>query len=83
VDDRLTAGALPVDGDAPEITIVLADDHAVVRHGLRLLLEAEEDIEVVAEAGDVDAAQRFVLGHAASHRRATLPVPMCVSDFAG
>jgi hypothetical protein len=44
VDDRLTAGALPVDGDAPEITIVLADDHAVVRHGLRLLLEAEEDM---------------------------------------
>jgi CheY-like chemotaxis protein len=53
----------PVDGDEPEITIVLADDHAVVRHGLRLLLEAEEDMEVVAEAGDVDAAQRFVLGH--------------------
>jgi two-component system response regulator NreC len=59
----LTAGAAPVDGDEPEITIVLADDHAVVRHGLRLLLEAEEDMEVVAETGDVDAAQRFVLGH--------------------
>jgi two-component system, NarL family, response regulator NreC len=58
----LTA-ARPVDGEGPEITIVLADDHAVVRHGLRLLLEAEEDMEVVAEAGDVDAAQRFVLGH--------------------
>jgi two-component system, NarL family, response regulator NreC len=48
---------------ASDITIVLADDHAVVRNGLRLLLEAEEDMEVVAEAGDVDAAQRFVLGH--------------------
>ena len=49
--------------DGEQITIVLADDHAVVRSGLRMLLEAEEDIEVVAEAGDVDAAQRYVLGH--------------------
>ena len=46
-----------------EITIVLADDHAVVRDGLRMLLVAEEDMEVVAEAGDVEAAKRFVLGH--------------------
>ena len=46
-----------------EITIVLADDHAVVRSGLRMLLEAEPDIEVVAEAGDVDAAKRYVLGY--------------------
>ena len=45
------------------ITIVLADDHTVVRHGLRLLLEAEDDIEVVAEAGDVDSAKRYMLGH--------------------
>jgi two-component system response regulator NreC len=51
-------------GDASsDITIVLADDHAVVRDGLRMLLEAENDIDVVAEAGDVEAAQRFVLGH--------------------
>ena len=46
-----------------QITIVLADDHPVVRSGLRMLLEAESDIEVVAEAGDVDSAQRYVLGH--------------------
>jgi DNA-binding NarL/FixJ family response regulator len=31
---------------------LLADDHAVVRHGLRLVLDAEPDLEVVAEAGD-------------------------------
>ena len=48
---------------APRDPIVLADDHAVVRDGLRMLLEAEADMEVVAEAGDVDAAQRYVLGH--------------------
>ena len=32
--------------------ILLADDHAVVRRGLRLILDAEPDLEVVAEAGD-------------------------------
>jgi DNA-binding NarL/FixJ family response regulator len=32
--------------------ILLADDHAVVRRGLRLVLEAEPDLAVVAEAGD-------------------------------
>src|SRR5262245_26187566 len=45
------------------ISIILADDHPVVRSGLRMLLEAEKDLEVVAEAGDVDAARRYVLGH--------------------
>ncbi len=45
------------------IRIVLADDHAVVRAGLRLLLDAETDLEVVAQAGDVDGALRAVLGH--------------------
>jgi DNA-binding NarL/FixJ family response regulator len=39
--------------------ILLADDHAVVRHGLRLVLEAQPDLEVVAEAGDgAEALQR-------------------------
>jgi DNA-binding NarL/FixJ family response regulator len=32
--------------------ILLADDHAVVRHGLRLVLDAHADLEVVAEVGD-------------------------------
>ena len=32
--------------------ILLADDHAVVRRGIRLVLEAEPDLRVVAEAGD-------------------------------
>jgi two-component system response regulator NreC len=44
-------------------TIVLADDHAVVRRGLRLVLDAEEDFEVVAEAGTVDDAVRLVKAH--------------------
>jgi len=32
--------------------ILLADDHALVRRGLRLILDAEHDLEVVAEAAD-------------------------------
>jgi DNA-binding NarL/FixJ family response regulator len=32
--------------------ILVADDHAIVRQGLRLILDAEPDMEVVAEAGD-------------------------------
>ena len=38
------------------IRVLIVDDHAVVRSGLRLLLDAEPDIEVVGEAGDVRAA---------------------------
>jgi two-component system response regulator NreC len=45
------------------ISVVLADDHVVVRSALRLLLEGEPDIEVVAEAGDADTAARCVKGH--------------------
>ncbi|MEX2210648.1 MAG: response regulator transcription factor [Gaiellaceae bacterium] len=41
--------------------ILLADDHAVVRRGLRLVLDGEPDLEVVAEAGDgAEAVDRAV-----------------------
>lgn len=43
-----------------KITVVLADDHAVLRSGLRALLDAEPDIEVVGEAGDGEAAIELV-----------------------
>ena len=49
--------------DDATITIVLADDHAVVRSGLRMVLDREADFEVVSEAGDADTAVRTVLGH--------------------
>jgi two-component system, NarL family, response regulator NreC len=45
------------------IKVVLADDHEVVRTGLRLLLEGALGFEVVAEAGDVETACRYVGGH--------------------
>jgi two-component system, NarL family, response regulator NreC len=38
------------------IRVVLVDDHAVVRSGLHLLLDAQEDIEVVGEAGNAKDA---------------------------
>lgn len=38
------------------ISVVLVDDHAVVRSGIRLLLERQEDIEVVGEAGNAKDA---------------------------
>jgi DNA-binding NarL/FixJ family response regulator len=41
--------------------ILLADDHAVVRRGLRLVLDAEPDLMVVAEAGDGSEAVRVAL----------------------
>jgi two-component system response regulator NreC len=47
----------------PTIRLVLADDHVVVRAGLRFLLNNEPDLEVVAEAGNTDDAARYVRGH--------------------
>src|SRR6476659_368031 len=48
---------------ADDITIVLADDHAVVRKGLLLLVEAEDGLRVVAEAGTVPDALRMARAH--------------------
>ncbi len=45
------------------IRVVIADDHAVVRRGLRALLEAESGFEVVAEAETLADARRYVRGH--------------------
>jgi DNA-binding NarL/FixJ family response regulator len=42
-----------------KVRILLADDHAVVRRGLRMVLDAEPDLEVIAEASDgVEAVER-------------------------
>lgn len=38
------------------IKVFVADDHELVRYGLRMVLEGEGDIDVVGEAGDSDAA---------------------------
>ena len=55
------------DAETPEaadpVTVVLADDHELVREGIRLVLEKEPDIEVVAQAADGEGAARYALGH--------------------
>ena len=43
-------------GPSVPIRILLVDDHTMVRSGLRLLLEEQDDFSVVGEAGDVDSA---------------------------
>jgi len=43
-----------------EISVVLADDHNVIRSGLRAMLEAEDGIRVIGEAADAPAAQKLV-----------------------
>lgn len=50
-------------GQSQSIRIVLADDHAMVRRGLQLLLESEDGFEVVASVGDVESAIRTTRGH--------------------
>ena len=43
-----------------EITVVLADDHNVIRAGLRSMLEGEDGLRVIGEAADAPAAQKLV-----------------------
>jgi two-component system, NarL family, response regulator NreC len=44
-------------------SVVLADDHTVVRSALRMLLESEQDFEVIGEAGTAAEAVRYCGGH--------------------
>jgi DNA-binding NarL/FixJ family response regulator len=45
------------------IRVLLADDHAVVRAGIRQFLEQADDITVIAEADDGDMARRLIAQH--------------------
>jgi two-component system response regulator NreC len=49
--------------DRDKTTVVIADDHTVVRQGLRLLIDAEPAMQVVAEAGTVPDAERLTRAH--------------------
>jgi DNA-binding NarL/FixJ family response regulator len=58
------------DGEAPaprphaaRIRLLLIDDHAMLREGLRALLEMEPDLEVAGEAGSVDEAMALIAMH--------------------
>jgi NarL family two-component system response regulator LiaR len=46
-----------------EIRVLIADDHAVVRQGLRTFLELQDDIEVVADVADGEGALRAAGEH--------------------
>jgi DNA-binding NarL/FixJ family response regulator len=50
-------------GDAIMVRILLADDHAVVRRGLRVLFEARQDFEVCAEASNGREAVELAIHH--------------------
>jgi two-component system response regulator NreC len=54
------AGSAPAPSAQPSIRVVLADDHAGMRRSLRVLLEGDDMIEVVAEAGDLLTVMRDV-----------------------
>lgn len=56
--DRSADG--PASSPLRGVRIVLTDDHQVLRGGLRLILDAEPDFEVVGEAGDVESGGRDV-----------------------
>ena len=49
--------------DRSKTTVVIADDHTVVRQGLRLLINNEAGLQVVAEAGSVPDAERLARAH--------------------
>jgi two-component system, NarL family, response regulator NreC len=51
------------EAESGKVTVVLADDHVIVRDGIRMVLESEPGIQVVAEAGTAEDAVRYVLGH--------------------
>ena len=46
--------------DERQITLVLADDHNVIRAGLRAMLEVESDLRVIGEAADTASARKLV-----------------------
>ncbi len=58
--------------DAQKLRIVLADDHAVIREGLRALINAQPDMEVIGEAGD---------GRIAWQKAAQLKPDLIIMDF--
>ena len=49
--------------DRGQTTVVIADDHTVVRQGLRMLIDNEDGLQVIAEAGTVPDAERLTRAH--------------------
>ena len=47
----------------PEIKVITADDHPIVRQGLRLMIEADKSLMIVAQAGDGETALALIEEH--------------------
>jgi two-component system, NarL family, response regulator NreC len=58
----VTAPTAPLASAALPIRVVLADSHALMRRSLHLLLDREQEVEVVGEAGDLASVVRHVEG---------------------
>jgi two-component system response regulator NreC len=59
----MSSGTPEVTGQSEHLAplrILLADDHQVVRRGLQLILDAEHDLQVVAQVGDIQSVTRKV-----------------------
>ena len=72
----------PARAAAGTVTIVLADDHRMVRAALRLLLETQDDFHVVADVGDAASALESVLEHRPSILLLDLTMPGELSGLA-
>ncbi|MDQ3711285.1 MAG: response regulator transcription factor, partial [Acidobacteriota bacterium] len=48
---------------AEQIKVVLADDHPIVRQGLKQMIEADQNLLIVAEAGDGETALELIEKH--------------------
>jgi DNA-binding NarL/FixJ family response regulator len=55
-DPSIATRSAPQASTQPQITIVLADDHGIVRAGLKALLERQPDMRIVGEAADGESA---------------------------
>ena len=61
-----------------EITLIIADDHPIVRQGLRQTIEADAELLVLAEAGDGQTALRLIETH--QPKIAVLDIDMPLMD---
>jgi len=55
---------LDADSARKAITVLIADDHAIVRDGLRLIIEGDGEMQVIGETGDVPGTRQQLRQHA-------------------